>query len=171
MRVWSRLREEVIDRFGLRLATEPLTVPAHLMARRRFGIPWTQPAEPGTSSWPCMVNRPGLDLYAGPCEKPAGAYHRGSFALVQSTSRGLNAQECVREVCDKRASAILPRGVFELGARIRGHRLVTSDIRAFDTFLSSMKHHQVLCLICMLSVCLVCMLFKAYLGRDPPRNL
>ena len=53
------------------------------------------------------------------------------------------------------------------GARIRGHPLVTSDIRAFDTFLSSMKHHQVLCLVCMLSVCLVCTLYKAYLGSDP----
>ena len=53
--------------------------------------PRTQPAEPNTSIWPCLVNSPGLDLYAGPCEKPAGAYNRGSFALVQSTSRGLNA--------------------------------------------------------------------------------
>ena len=52
------------------------------------------------------------------------------------------------------ASAVLPRGMFEfeLGARIRGHPLVTSDIRAFDTFLSSMKHHQVLCHACCLSV-------------------
>ena len=63
----------------------------------------------------------------------------------------------------RKANAILPRGVFGLGARIRGHRLVTSDVHAFDTFLSSMKHHQVLCLVCMLSVCLVCMLFKAVL--------
>ena len=44
------------------------------------------------------------------------------------------------------------RGMLELGARIRGHRLVTIDIRAFDTFLSSMKHLQVLCLVCMLSI-------------------
>ena len=51
-------------------------------------------------------------------------------------------------------AAILPRGAFELGARIRGHPLVASDLRAFDTVLSSMKHHQVLCLACMLSVCL-----------------
>ena len=53
-------------------------------------------------------------------------------------------------------AAILPCGAFELGAQIRGHPLVASDIRAFDTVLSSMKHHQVLCLACMLSVCLVC---------------
>ena len=64
-----------------------------------------------------------------------------------------------RAVRQRKTSAILPRGVLELGARIRGHRLVTSDIRAFDTFLSSMKHHQVLCLVCMS--------FKVYLGRDP----
>ena len=49
-------------------------------------------------------------------------------------------------------AANLPRGAFELGARIRGHLLVASDIRAFDTVLSSMKHHQVLCLVCMLSM-------------------
>uniref|UniRef100_A0A8C4QPF3 non-specific protein-tyrosine kinase n=1 Tax=Eptatretus burgeri TaxID=7764 RepID=A0A8C4QPF3_EPTBU len=40
-------------------------------------------------------------------------------------------------------AAIFPRGVLELGARICGHQLVTSHIRAFDTFLSSMKHHQI----------------------------
>ena len=80
------------------------------------------------------------------------------------------AEEGVRTRCLEKkeyGAAILPRGVFELGARIRGHPLVTSDIRAFDTFLSSMKHHQVLCLACMLSVCLVCMLFKVYLVRVP----
>ena len=54
-------------------------------------------------------------------------------------------------------AAILPRGVLELGARIRGHQLVTSHIRAFDTFLLSMKHHQVLCLVYILSVCLSCL--------------
>ena len=42
-------------------------------------------------------------------------------------------------------------------ARIRGHRLVTSDIRAFDTSLSSMKPHQVLFLVCMHAVCLSCL--------------
>ena len=92
-----------------------------------------------------------MDLYAGPCEKPAETHHRPDD-LVQSTSQGLNAQRprawAVRQ---RRTSAILPCGVLELGARIRGHRLVMSDIRAFDTFLSSMKHHQVLCLVCMLS--------------------
>ena len=43
------------------------------------------------------------------------------------------------------------------GARVRGHPPVASDIRAFDTVLSSMKPHQVLCLVlhaCCLSVCL-----------------
>ena len=131
---------------------EPLTVPTHLTARRHLGIPWTQPVEPGTSIWPCLVNRPGLDLYAGPCEKPAGAYHRRYDCLVPTTLRGVRARGG-RVRCDKGGRApFLPRGVLELGARIRGHRLVTSDIRAFDTFLSSMKHHQVLCLVCMLSM-------------------
>ena len=32
------------------------------------------PAEPNTPIWPCLVNRPGLDLYAGPSEGPAGAH-------------------------------------------------------------------------------------------------
>ncbi len=65
------------------------------------------------------------------------------------------AEEGVRTRCLEKkeyGAAILPRGVFELGARIHGPRLVTSDIHAFDTLLSSMKHHQVLCLVCMLSM-------------------
>ena len=140
--------------------TEHLTVPTHLTARRRLGIPRTQPAGLSTSIWPDLVNRPGLDLYAGPCEKPAGAYYHRPNGLVQSTSRGLNVRRprawAVRQ---RRSSAILPRSMLELGARIRGHLLVTSHIRAFDTFLSSMKHHQVLCLVCMS--------FKAYLVREP----
>ena len=43
------------------------------------------------------------------------------------------------------------------GARIRGHPPVASDIRAFDTVLSSMTPHQGLCLVlhvCCLSICL-----------------
>ena len=80
------------------------------------------------------------------------------------------AEEGVRTRCLEKkdyGAAILPRGVFELWARIRGHRLVTSNIRAVDTFLSSMKHHQVLCVLSACCLCLVCMSFKAYLGRDP----
>ena len=67
-------------------------------------------------------------------------------------------EEGVRTRClekEEYGAAILPRGAFELGARIRGHPPVASDIHAFDTVLSSMKHHQVLCLIlhaCCLSV-------------------
>ena len=60
--------------------------------------------------------RPGLDSYAGPCEKPVGA-HRGPSALVPSTLRGLNALRLrawvVRQKEDD--AAIFPRGVFELG--------------------------------------------------------
>ena len=82
--------------------------------------PIDPPAEPNTPIWPNLVNRPGPDLYTGPCEKPAGA-HRGSFALVPSTLRGLNALRlpvwAVRQKEDD--GAILPHGVFELGARIR----------------------------------------------------
>ena len=57
-------------------------------------------------------------------------------------------------------AAILPRGAFELGVRIRGHPPVASDIHAFDTVLSSMKHHQVLCLVlhaCCLSLSARCL--------------
>ena len=79
------------------------------------------------------------------CSQPRGVRTRGGR---------------VRGRCDKGGRApFLPRGMLELGARIRGHPLVTSHIRAFDTFLSSMKHHQVLCLVCMS--------FKAYLVREP----
>ena len=153
MGVGDRLLWEDIDGFVRGPVAEPLTVPTDRTARRRLGIAWTQPTESNTSIWPGLVNRPGLDLYAGPCAKPAGTHHR-SDGLVPSTLRGVRT--CggrVRGWCDKRrTSAILPCGVLELGARIRGHRLVTSHIRAFDTFLSSMKHHQVLCLVCMLSM-------------------
>ena len=79
-------------------------------------------------------------------------------------------EEGVRKRCLEKkeyGAAILPRGVLELGARIRGHRLVMNYIRAFDTFLSSMKHHQVLCVLSACCPCLVCMLFKAYLVRVP----
>ena len=152
------LYEEDIDRFIRSPVTEPLTVPTHLTARQRLGIPWTQPTEPNTSILPGLVNRPGLDLYAGPCEKPAETHHR-SDGLVPSTlahcAGSERAEEGVRKRClekDEYGAAILPGGVLELGARIQGHRLVTSHIRAFDTFRSSMKHHQVLCLVCMLSV-------------------
>ena len=50
-------------------------------------------------------------------------------------------------------AAILPHCMLELGAQIRFHRLVTSRIRAFDTF--SLVHEaspSTLCLVCMLSV-------------------
>ena len=106
--------EEDIDRFIRSPVTEPLTVPTHLTARRRHGIPWTQPAEPNTSIWPGLVNRPGLDLYTGPCAKPAETQHR-SDGLVPSTLRGVRTRGgCVRGRCDKRrTSAILPRGVLE----------------------------------------------------------
>ena len=46
------------------------------------------------------------------------------------------------------------------GARIRGHPPVASDISAFDTVLSSMKPHQVLCLVlhaCCLSLSARCL--------------
>ena len=101
--------------------------------------------------WPSLVNRPGLDLYTGPCEKPAGTYHR-SFALVPSTLQGLDAPRL-------RARAV------PIGVRRRhfGHAACLSwalesvDIglsrAAFvpsTLFLSSMRHHQVLC---VLSVC------------------
>ena len=72
--------------------------------------------EPNTPIWPDLVSRPGLDSYAGPCEKPAEA-HRGPSALVQSTLRGLNALRlrawAVRQKEDD--VTILPRGGFELG--------------------------------------------------------
>ena len=77
---------------------------------------------------------------------------------MPSTLRGARARgDRVREVCDKRTSSISPRGAFELGVRIRGHPPVASDIRALDAVLSSMKHHQVLCLVlhaCCLSMSL-----------------
>ena len=65
--------------------------------------PRTQPAEPNTSIWPCLVNRPGLDLYAGPCEKPAGAYHR-SFVLGRRPYAGSGRAEaaCVRAATNGR---------------------------------------------------------------------
>ena len=47
------------------------------------------------------------------------------------------------------------------GVRFRGQPPVASDIRAFDTVLSSMRHHQVLCLVlhaCCLSVLSACCL-------------
>ena len=110
MRVGDRLYEEVTDGFNLRLTTEPLSLLTSWLDT--FVDP---PAEPNTPIWPCLVNRPCLDLYTGPCEKPAGA-HRGSFALVPSTVRGLNALRLrAWAVRQKDDAAILPRGVFELG--------------------------------------------------------
>ena len=53
----------------------------------------------------------------------------------------------------------LPCGAFELGVRTRGHPLVCYERHScfLDAFLSSMSHHQVLCLhACCLSVCFVC---------------
>ena len=63
-------------------------------------------------------------------------------------------------------AAILPHGAFELEFESVDIRLLRATFVLFDTVLSSMRHHQVLCLACMLSV-LVCTLFKAYLGSDP----
>ena len=77
VRVGDRLYEEVIDMFNLRLTTEPLS-----LLTSRLDTFVDPPAEPNTPIWPCLVNRPGLDLYAGPCEGPAGA-HRGSFVLCR----------------------------------------------------------------------------------------
>ena len=70
--VGDRLYEEVIDRFNLRLTTEPLSL---LTARLDTSCgPVDPPADPNTPIWPDLESRPGLDLYAGPCEKPAGAH-------------------------------------------------------------------------------------------------
>ena len=47
-------------------------------------------------------------------------------------------------------------------------RNMVTDSVCEDAFLSSMSHHQVLCLhACCLSVCFVCTLSKAYLSSDP----
>ena len=83
--VGDRLYEEVIDRFNLRLTTEPLSL---LTARPDTSCgPINPPAKPNTPIWPNLVNRQGPDLYTGPCEKPAGAYHR-SFVLCCRPSGG-----------------------------------------------------------------------------------
>ena len=92
-----------------------------------------------------------MDSYAGPCKKPAGA-HRGSSALVPSTLQGLNALTLVRKRCrEKEYERHLAT------RRVRAWALESVDIglsrAAFvplTLFLSSMRHHQVLC---VLSVC------------------
>ena len=63
---------------------------------------------------------------------------------------------------DRSTSAILPRCMLELGARIRHHRLVTSRIRAFDIFpLVHEAPPSTPCLVCMLSRP------KVYFARAP----
>ena len=49
-----------------------------------------------------------------------------------------------------------------------GTRWLRATFVLLDAFLSSMSHHQVLCLhACCLSVCFVCTLSKAYFSSDP----
>ena len=94
---------------------------------------------------PCLIFSNAGAIY----EIYAGAYHR-SFILGRRHRGVWTCRGCVRKRCQEKKkddAAILPCGVFELGARIRRHRLVTSCIRAFDIFLSSMRHHQVLCVL------------------------
>ncbi len=159
-RLW--IQPEVIHRFILSPVTEPLTVLTPCTARHVFH-PIDPPAESNTQIWPSLVYRPGLDSHTGPCEKPAGTYDR-SFSPVPSTLQGLDAPRLVRERCRQKdvVAAILPRCMLELGARIRHHRLVTSRIRAFDTFpLVHEAPPSTPCLVCMLSRP------KAYFARAP----
>ena len=83
--------------------------------------PIDPPAEPNTPIWPNLVNRPGLDLYTGPCEKPAGADHR-SFVLGRRPGGVWMRRGCMHKRCREKKkddATILPRGVLEPGARIR----------------------------------------------------
>ena len=101
----------------------------------------------GASDGPCSHQR--LDTFADP---HAGARHldlglvwgtgqawicmldlkRNQLRPIVDLTRGQSARRprAVRRGQEYDAS-IFPRGAFELGARIRGHPLVTSDIRAF----------------------------------------
>ena len=137
----------MIDRFGLCLAAELRPYSPHGSTRYRsacgarhlnLGLVWRT-----GQAWICVLDlgrdrlRPIIDL-AVLCRRPyAGSERAETLCGAEKKEYG---------------AAILPRGTFELGARIRGHLLVASDIRAFDTVLSSMRHHQILCLACMLSV-------------------
>ena len=52
---------EVIDRFGRRLAAEPLTVLTSRLDTLSIRL-----RSPAPRLGPCLENRPGLDLFAGP---------------------------------------------------------------------------------------------------------
>ena len=144
---------EVIDRFGLRLAAEP---PDLLTSRLDTLSIRLRSSAPRLG--PCLENRAGLDLCAGPWERSAEAHHRPYVGSERAETAVRGGQEY--------DAAILPRGAFELEFESVDICLLRATFVLFDTVLSSMRHHQVLCLSCMLSV-LVCTLFKAYLGSDP----
>ena len=76
--------------------------------------------------------------------------------LAVSCSRPYTGSERAETACGAKGARVRRRHLatrrVRAGARIRGHLPVASDIRVFDTVLSSMRHHQVLCLACMLSV-------------------
>ena len=119
--------------------------------------PWTQHAESNTQIWPSLVYGPGLDSHTGPCEKPAGTHHR-SDCLVPSTLRGWTRRGwCMSSVTKGRHRhlATLHARAWALESDTIG--LSRAAFVPLTLFLSSMRHHQVLC---VLSAC--CLHFHQY---------
>ena len=127
----------------------------------------------GASDGPCSHQR--LDTFADPL---AGARHldlglvwctgqawicmldleRDQLRPIVDIARGRNAlrRACARSAL-RRKSTPLPSchaARSSWGLESVDIRLLRATFVLFDTFLSSMRHHQVLCLACMLSVCL-----------------
>ena len=97
------------------------------------------------------------------CQRPYRGWTRRGWCVSGADKRTSSWPSC-HAACasgaDRSTSAILPHCMLELGARIRHHRLVTSHIRAFDTFpLVPEAPPSTPCLVCMLSRP------KAYLAR------
>ena len=89
--------EEDINRFIRSPVTEPRL--SLLTARPDTSCgPIDPPAEPNTPIWPNLVNRPGLDLYAGPCENQLEHTIDLSSWAVDLAGSG-RAEEGVRKRC------------------------------------------------------------------------
>ena len=94
---------------------------------------------------------------------------RDQLRPIVDLTRGQSARRprAVRREQENDAS-ISPRGVFEREFESLDIRLLRATFVLLDAFLSSMSHHQVLCLV-LHACCLFCLhvLYKAYFGSDP----